>query len=113
MHERTTDSKRGDRVHFLRLFQDQCGRSEAILDFTDSMKVTLKGDRVQAFDATCDETLISMKKIPDEEILENMYKLQLKNWEELKSMMTLYTQDTVCKSKLSQTDGSKALGSED
>ena len=70
------------------------------------MKVTLKGDSVQAFDAKFDETLISMKKILDEEILEN-------NSEELKSMTALYTQDTVRKSKFFQTNGSKALGSED
>ena len=44
------------------------GTSQAILDFTDLMEVTLQGDSVQGFDTKWDETLFSMNKIPDEEI---------------------------------------------
>ena len=44
------------------------GTGQAILDFTDLMKVTLQGDSVQGFDTKWDETLLSMNKIPDEEI---------------------------------------------
>ena len=52
---------------------------------------------VQGFDTKWDEVLLSMTKVPDEDILEICYKKQLQFAEELKPLMALYQQDTVQK----------------
>ena len=57
------------------------GTSEALLDVTDLTKVTLKGDKVRGVNTKWDETVLSVKTIPDEEILEYVYKLQLRTSE--------------------------------
>ena len=38
----------------------------------DSFSVTLRDDNIQEFDTRCDEVLLSMPKIPSDDILESL-----------------------------------------
>ena len=66
------------------------GTGEAPLDVNDLLRVQLKNDNVQG-------VLLSMTNVPDEDILESVYKKQLHYSEELKPLMAVYFQDTVQK----------------
>ena len=56
------------------------------------LKAELKNDNVQWFNTRWD----AIKKQPDEEILENLCYHQLQQSEQLKPLLLLYIQDTVC-----------------
>ena len=45
---------------------------ESVLHFNETLKVELKNDTVQSFNARWDEIIIAMKRQPDEEILDNI-----------------------------------------
>ena len=49
-----------------------------VLDLSDLLKIEIKNDSLQSFDTKWDETVIAMRKHPDEEILENLHFRQLK-----------------------------------
>ena len=42
------------------------GTSEALLNFTDLLRVQLKNGNLRGFDSKWDEVLLSMAKVPDE-----------------------------------------------
>ena len=48
------------------------------MDFADLFHVTTHDDNVQEFDTRWDEALLPMSKIPPDEILENLYKLRIR-----------------------------------
>ena len=50
------------------------GTGEALLNYNNLMTVRLKSDNVQGFDTKWDETLHSMSKVPEEDILEHFAK---------------------------------------
>ena len=50
------------------------GAHDTVFDFADSFSVTFHGDNFQEFDARWDEILLSMSKIPSDDILESLYK---------------------------------------
>ena len=75
------------------------GTGGAPLDFNDLLRVQLKSDNVQGFDTKCDEVLLSMTRMPDEEKLENLYKKQHHVSEDLKALMALYLQDVFQKER--------------
>ena len=53
--------------------------NEAISDFRDLSKVQLKNDSVQAFDTKWDEILSAVTDRPTDNILESLYKMQVKS----------------------------------
>ena len=55
--------------------------------------VTLHDDNVQEFDARWDE-ILSMTKIPSDDILEGLYKLRIRESEKLKTILELYDLET-------------------
>ena len=63
------------------------GTGEALLDFNDLCRVQLKNDNVQGFDTNCDEVFLSMAEVPDEDMLEILYKQQLPYSEELELLI--------------------------
>ena len=69
------------------------GTGEALLDLNDLRRVLMKNDNVQGFDTKCDEVLRSMTKLPDEDVLDNVYKKQLHFFEGSKPFMALYLQN--------------------
>ena len=56
----------------------------------DLFSVTLHDDNIQEFDARWDEVLLSMSKIPSDEILESLYKLRIRESDQLKTVLELY-----------------------
>ena len=47
------------------------GAHDAVLDYADLFSVILRDDNVQEFDTRWDEVLLSMSKIPSDDVLEN------------------------------------------
>ena len=74
---------------------------ESVLDFDEILKVELKNDNVQPFNARWDETIIAMKTQLDDEMLEK-YQRQLQQSEQLKPMRSLNR----------EKDGGPILGTE-
>ena len=60
------------------------GAHDAVLDYADFFSVTLRNDSVQEFDTRWDEVLLSMSKIPSDDILESLYKLRIRESDQLK-----------------------------
>ena len=52
--------------------------------------VTLRDDNIQEFDTRWDEVLLSMSKIPSDDILECLYKLRIRESLKLKTVLELY-----------------------
>ena len=69
------------------------GAHDTVLDYADLFSVTLRDDNVQEFDTRWDEVLLSMTKIPSDEILESLYKLRIREFDQLKRVLELYDLD--------------------
>ena len=52
------------------------GAHDTVLDHADLFIVTLRNDNIQEFDSRCDEVLLSMSKIPSDDILDCLYKIE-------------------------------------
>ena len=55
------------------------GAHDTVLDYADLFSVTLRNDNVQEFDTRWDEVLLSMSKIPSDDVLESLYKLRIRH----------------------------------
>ena len=66
------------------------GAHDTVLDYADLFCVTLRDDNIQEFDTKWDEVLLSMSKIPSDEILESLYKLRIRESAQLKTVLDLY-----------------------
>ena len=49
------------------------GAHDIVLECADLLSVTLRADNVQEFDSRWDEVLLSMSKIPFDDVLESLY----------------------------------------
>ena len=81
-----------NRLHDPRHFR-VTGAHGAVLDYADSFSVTLRNDDVQEFATRWDGILLSMTKIPSDDILEGLYKLRIRESEKLKTVLELYNMD--------------------
>ena len=71
------------------------GRGESIPDFFGLVGINhTSGDHVQGSETKRDEVHQSVKKIPEDGILEHFFKMRLRDSEPLKSTLTLFSQDT-------------------
>ena len=66
------------------------GAHDTALDYADSFFVTLHDEQKQEFDARWDEILLSMSKIPSDDLLESLYKLRIRESAQLKTVLELY-----------------------
>ena len=57
---------------------------------TDLFTIVLRNDDIQEFDSKWDGILLSMTKIPHDDILEGLYKLRRRESEKLKTVLELY-----------------------
>ena len=73
------------------------GNHETILDFSDLFKVTLRGDDVLGFDTRWDELLLSTDEVPSDGILERLYKMRIRESDQLKTVVALYEEDIIQK----------------
>ena len=66
------------------------GAHDTVLDYADLFSLTLRDDNVQEFDTRWDEVLPSVSKIPSDDILESLYKLRIRESDQLKTVLELY-----------------------
>ena len=73
------------------------GTHETLVDVSDLMGVTLRGNDVLGFDTKWDEVLLSVHEMPSDSILESLYKTQFRESDQLKTVLALYDLDILQK----------------
>ena len=77
---------RGRQVAFMIYdYSRAIGAHDTVLDYAFFFFVTLHDDNIQEFDTRWDEVLLSMTKIPSDDILESLYKLRIRESAQLKN----------------------------
>ena len=66
------------------------GTHDSVENYIDLFTISLRNDDIQEFDSKWDGVLLSMTKIPPDEILEGLYKLRIRESEKLKTVLELY-----------------------
>ena len=66
------------------------GASASVENYADLFTIGLRNDDIQEFDSKWDGILLSMTKIPSDDILERLYKLKIRESEKLKTILELY-----------------------
>ena len=66
------------------------GTHDSLENYTDLFTIVLRNDDIQEFDSKWDGILLSMTKIPPDDILEGLYKLRIRESEKLKTVLELY-----------------------
>ena len=70
------------------------GTHDSVENYTDLFTIVLRNDDIQEFDSKWDGILLSMTKIPPDDILEGFYKLRIRESEKLKTVLELYDLET-------------------
>ena len=70
------------------------GTDDSVENYTDLFTIVLQNDDIQEFDSKWDGILLSMTKIPHDDILEGLYKLRTRESEKLKTVLELYDLET-------------------
>ena len=65
------------------------GGHDTVLDYGDFFSFTLHHDNIQEFDTRWDEVLLSVSKIPSDDILESLCKLRIRESAQLKNVLEL------------------------
>ena len=66
------------------------GANDSVENCADLFTISLRNDDIQEFDSKWDGILLSMTKIPSDEILASLYKLRIRDSEKLKTVLELY-----------------------
>ena len=66
------------------------GAHDTVLDSADLFSITVRNDNVQEFHRRWDEILLSLTKIPSDDILESLYELKISESAQLKTVLELY-----------------------
>ena len=66
------------------------GANDSVENYADLFTIVLRNDDIQDFDWKWDGILLSMTKIPSDDILEGLYKLRIRESEKLKTVLELY-----------------------
>ena len=66
------------------------GANDSVENYADLFTIGLRNDDIQESDSKWDGILLSMTKIPPDEILEGLYKLRMRESEKLKTVLELY-----------------------
>ena len=66
------------------------GIHDSVENYADLFTIGLRNDDIQEFDSKWDGILLSMTKIPPDDILEGLYKLRIRESEKLKTVLELY-----------------------
>ena len=70
------------------------GSHDSVEDYTDLFTIVPRNDDIQEFDSKWDGILLSLTKIPHDDILEGLYKLRIRESEKLKTVLELYDLET-------------------
>ena len=66
------------------------GANDSVEKYADLFTIVLRNDDIQEFDPKWDGILLSMTKIPHDDILEGLDKLRIRESEKLKTVLELY-----------------------
>ena len=66
------------------------GTDSSVENYTDLFTIALRNDDIQEFDSKWDGILLSMTKIPPDDILEGLCKIRIRESEKLKTVLELY-----------------------
>ena len=69
------------------------GANDSVENYADLFTVVLQNDNIQEFDTKWYEIVLSMTQIPSDDILENLYKLRIRESEKLKTVWELYNME--------------------
>ena len=64
--------------------------NDSVENYADLFTIVLRNDDIQKFDSKWDGILLSLTKIPPDDILEGLYKLRIRESEKLKTVVELY-----------------------
>ena len=78
------------------------GAHDTVINHADLFSNTLRNDDVQEFDARWDEILLFMTKIPPDDAVESLYKLRVRESDQLKTVLKLF--DMEIHQKISMLD---------
>ena len=70
------------------------GTDSSVENYTDLFTIALRNDDIQEFDSKWDGILLSLTKIPPDDILEGLYKLRIRESEKLRTVLELYDLET-------------------
>ena len=70
------------------------GSHDSVVNYTDLFTIVLRKDDIQEFDSKSDGILLSVTKVPHDDILEVLYKLRIRESEKLKTVLELYDLET-------------------
>ena len=70
------------------------GSHDSVENYADLFTISLRNDDIQEFDSKWDGILLSMTKIPHDDILEGLYKLRIRESEKLTTVLELYDLET-------------------
>ena len=70
------------------------GTHDSVVNYTDLFTIVFRNDDIQEFDSKWDGILLSMTKIPPDDILKGLYKLRIRESEKLKTALELYDLET-------------------
>ena len=63
---------------------------DIVLDHADLLTINLRNDDIQELDTIWDEMLLSMRKVPTDDLLESLYKLRIRESDQVKAVLELY-----------------------
>ena len=66
------------------------GTDNSVENYTNLFTIVLRNDDIQEFDSKRDGILLSMTKIPPDDILEGLYKLRIRESDKLKTVLEMY-----------------------
>ena len=70
------------------------GTDDSVENYTDLFTIVLRNDDIQEFDTKWCGILLSMTKIPHDDILEGLYKIRIRESEKLRTVLELYGLET-------------------
>ena len=70
------------------------GCHDSVENYADPFTIDLRNDDIQEFDSKWDGILLSMTKIPPDDILEGLYKVRIRESGKLKTVLELYDLET-------------------
>ena len=81
-------SRKTDRLLDLRVLPGHWA-NDSVENYADLFTLSLRNDDIQEFDSKWDGIPLSMTKIPSDDILEGLYKLRLRKFEKLKTVLVI------------------------
>ena len=70
------------------------GANDSVENYADLFTIVLRNDDIQEFDSKWDGILLSLTKIPPDDILEGLYRLRIRESEKLKTVLELCDLET-------------------